>query len=106
MGKRILQSSGVRGSISCPSVLEADVVADLAGGPGSGLGEEKPPVGADANLVHALPGPGGRGAGGGLPLGQPHQADPPGIQGNLGRSGRERVRIPEKGDGEALTFSL
>lgn len=43
----------------CPSVLEADVVADLTGGPGAGLGQEKPPVGADADLEHALPGPGG-----------------------------------------------
>lgn len=54
------------------SVLEADVVADLAGGSGASLGQEKPPVGAYANLVDSLPGPGGRGAGGGLSLRQPH----------------------------------
>lgn len=41
------------------SVLEADVVADLAGGAGSGLGQEEPPVGADADLVDAGPAPGG-----------------------------------------------
>lgn len=65
------------------SVLEADIVADLAGGPGAGLGQEKPPVGANANLVDSLPGPRGRGAGGGLPLRQPHQANPPSIQRDL-----------------------
>lgn len=67
------------------SVLEADIVADLAGGSGAGLGQEEPPVGANANLVDSLPGPGGRGAGGGLPLGQPHQANPPSIQRDLER---------------------
>lgn len=67
-----------------PSVLEADVVADLTGGVGAGLGQEEPPVGADADLVDALPGPRGRGARRGLPLGQPHQPDPPGVQGDLG----------------------
>lgn len=61
------------------SVLEADVVADLAGGAGASLGQEKPPVGANANLIDSLPGPRGRGAGGGLPLWQPHQADVPSI---------------------------
>lgn len=70
------------------SVLEADTVLDLAGGSGAGLGQEKPPVGANANLVDSLPVPRGRGAGGGLPLGQPHQANPPSIQRDL-RRGRE-----------------
>lgn len=65
------------------SVLEADIVADLAGGSGAGQGQEKPPVGAKANLVDSLPVPGGRGAGGGLPLGQPHQANPPSVQRDL-----------------------
>lgn len=65
------------------SVLEADVVADLAGGSGAGLGQEKPPVGANANLVDSLPGPGGRRAGGGLSLGKTHQANPPSIQRDL-----------------------
>lgn len=78
-----------------PSVLEADVVADLAGGSGSSLGQEEPPVGADADLVDALPGPGGGGGGGGrgLALGQPHQPDPAGVQGNLGRGRRQRRRV-------------
>lgn len=43
----------------CIGVLEADAVADLAGGSGSGLGQEKPPIGAHANFVDNLPGPGG-----------------------------------------------
>lgn len=76
-----------------PSVLEADVVADLAGGSGSGLGQEEPPVGADADLVDALPGPGRGGGGRGLALGQPHQPDPAGVQGNLGRGRRQRRRV-------------
>lgn len=41
------------------SVLEADVAADLAGGSGAGLGQEEPPIGADANLVDSLSGPRG-----------------------------------------------
>lgn len=66
------------------SVLEADIVADLAGGSGAGLGQEEPPVGTDANLVDRLPGSRGRGAGGGgLPLRQPHQANPPSVQRDL-----------------------
>lgn len=73
------------------SVLEADVVADLAGGSGASLGQEKPPVGANANLVDSLPGSRGRGAGGGLPLRQPHQANPPSIQRNLRWRGRKLV---------------
>lgn len=44
---------------SYAEVLEADIVADLAGGSGAGLGQEKPPVGANANLVDRLPGPRG-----------------------------------------------
>lgn len=60
-------------------VLEADAVADLAGGAGASLGQEEPPVGANANLIDSLPGPGGRGAGGGLPLWQPQQADVVGV---------------------------
>lgn len=77
---------GPRGRVvSASRVLEADAVADLAGGSGSGLGEEEPPVGTNADLVDGLPGPGGRGAGGGLPLGQPHQTDPPGVQRDLER---------------------
>lgn len=71
-------------------VLEADAVVNLAGGSGAGLGQEKPPIGANANLVDSLPGPGGRGAGGGLPLRQPHQANPPSIQSDL-RGEREPV---------------
>lgn len=67
------------------SVLEADIVADLAGGSGARLGQEKPPVRANANLVDSLPVPRGRGAGGGLPLRQPHQANPPSIQRDLRR---------------------
>lgn len=74
-------------------VLEADIVADLAGGSGAGLGQEEPPVGANANLVDSLPGPGGRGAGGGLPLGQPHQTDPPSVQRDLGERERKLVRL-------------
>lgn len=54
------------------SVLEADTVADLAGGSGASLGQEKPPIGANANLVDSLSGTGGRGAGGGFPFWQPH----------------------------------
>ena len=76
--------------MSLVSVLEADAVADLAGGPGAGLGQEQPPVGTDAHLVDGLPCPGGRGAGGGLPLRQPHQADPASVQRNL--RGREGAR--------------
>lgn len=71
----------------CVSVLEADVVADLAGGARAGLRQEEPAVGAHANLVDGLPGPGGRGAAGGLPLGQPHQADPASVQRDLQRKG-------------------
>ena len=89
-----------------PSVLEADVVADLTGGAGAGLGQVEPPVGADADLVDALPAPGGRGAGRGLPLGQPHQPDPPGVQGNLRRSRRERVRGRHAGGMWQLSWSF
>lgn len=74
------------------SVLEADVVADLAGGSGAGLGQEKPPIGANAHLVDSLPGSGGGGgAGGGLSLRQSHQANPAGIQRDL--VGREQERL-------------
>ncbi|TNN64621.1 hypothetical protein EYF80_025130 [Liparis tanakae] len=45
------------------SVLEADIVADLAGGSSAGLGQEEPPVGTNANLVDSLPVARGRGAG-------------------------------------------
>lgn len=78
------------------SVLEADIVADLAGGSSAGLGQKKPPVGANANLVDSLPGPRGRGAGGGLPLRQPHQANPPGIQRDLRKRERKWVRPGRK----------
>lgn len=71
----------------CVGVLEADAVADLAGGSGSGLGQEQPPVGAHANFVDNLPGPGGRGAGGGFPLRQPHQTNPPSVQRDLPTTG-------------------
>lgn len=71
-------------------VLEADVVADLAGGPGAGLGQEQSAVQANANLVDSLSVPGGRGAGGGLPLRQPHQTDPTSVQGDLARKERRR----------------
>lgn len=77
------------------SVLEADILADLAGGSGAGLGQEKPPVGANANLVDSLPSPRGRGAGGGLPLRQPHQANPSGIQRDLGWKERKLVRLED-----------
>lgn len=78
-------------------VLEADTVADLAGGSGSGLGEEKPPVGTNANLVDSLPGPRGRGTGGGFPLGESHQTNPPSIQRDLRRTERTVVRLGKKG---------
>ncbi len=74
-------------SYSYASVLEADVVADLAGGSGAGLRQEKPPVGTNADLVDRLPGPGGRGAGGGLSFRQPHQANPPSVQRDLRMGG-------------------
>lgn len=77
----------LRVCVSSAAVLEANVVADLAGGAGAGLRQEEPAVGAHANLVDGLPGPGGRGAGGGLPLGQPHQADPASVQRDLQRKG-------------------
>lgn len=67
----------------CTAPLEADVVADLAGGASAGLRQEQPTVGADANLVDGLAGPRGRGAAGGLPLGQPHQANPASVQRDL-----------------------
>lgn len=51
-------SGGLRGNpFRFGAVLEADVVVDLAGGSGTGLGQKKPPVGANANLVDSLPGP-------------------------------------------------
>lgn len=75
----------LRVCVSSAAVLEADVVADLAGGARAGLRQEEPAVGAHANLVDGLPGPGGRGAAGGLPLGQPHQADPASVQRDLQR---------------------
>lgn len=67
----------------CTAPLEADVVADLAGGARAGLRQEQPTVGANANLVDGLAGPGGRGAAGGLPFGQPHQANPASVQRDL-----------------------
>lgn len=53
----------VSGGTCCPRfiptkrrVLEADAVADLAGGPHAGLGQKEPSVGTDAHLVHGLSG--------------------------------------------------
>lgn len=43
----------------CTAPLEADVVADLAGGASAGLRQEQPTVGANANLVDGLAGPRG-----------------------------------------------
>lgn len=86
-------------------VLEADIVADLAGGSGAGLGQEEPPVGANANLVDSLPGPGGRGAGGGLPLGQPHQTDPPSVQRDLGQRERKWVRLGKLVTSQCFTLN-
>ena len=63
----------------CVSVLEADVVADLAGGAYPGLREEQFAVGTHTHLEHGLPAP----RGGGLALGQAQQADPLGVQGDL-----------------------
>ncbi len=79
------------------SVLEADIVADRAGGSSAGLRQEKSSVGANANLVDSLPGPRGRGAGRGLPLWQPQHSDPPSVQGDLMKRERKLVRLGEVG---------
>lgn len=94
----------LRVCVSSAAVLEADVVADLAGGARAGLRQEEPAVGAHANLVDGLPGPGGRGAAGGLPLGQPHQADPASVQRDLQRKGEGRDRKPVR-SGQANVIS-
>lgn len=67
----------------CTAALEANVVADLAGGASAGLRQEQPAVGTHANLVDGLAGAGGRRAAGGLSLRQPHQANPESVQRDL-----------------------
>ena len=82
--------------------LEADARADVAGGAGAGLGQEEASVGADADLVHRLPGArgGGRGRGRGLPVQQTEQADPRGVQRDLTqRAEHRKVRGERRGEG-------
>lgn len=76
----------------CTVPLEANIVADLAGGASTSLRQKQPAVGTYANLVDGLAGAGRWGAAGGLPLGQPHQANSAGIQRDLyGAKGRGRA---------------